>query len=283
MYGSPYYKPYWLKDNELEHYGVKGMKWGIRKDEETPSKNSKKALFSLEKSSGTTYVPNDKLKAAYLRYEQAAKNNYNRILLEKRLADPKYSDPVTVSDSEPMWKQAYAEASKNLKLDDESRALLAAYAALEDAMIAKYFDVGFKTINGKKQLICIHRETRKQFTTISAAIAYMKSAGARTREKNVESEKAVSVKVNKNKSAGNKNSMDKNQKQLLENVGINFMAEKSSKAVISAGSKVTSSVLKKTKKFASKDSKKVNSSIVEKGKSVIKGIIGGRKNSKNKR
>lgn len=28
---SPYYKPYWLNDDELEHYGVKGMKWGIRR------------------------------------------------------------------------------------------------------------------------------------------------------------------------------------------------------------------------------------------------------------
>lgn len=25
-----YYQPYWLNDNELEHYGVKGQKWGIR-------------------------------------------------------------------------------------------------------------------------------------------------------------------------------------------------------------------------------------------------------------
>lgn len=25
-----YYQPYWLNDDELEHYGVKGQKWGIR-------------------------------------------------------------------------------------------------------------------------------------------------------------------------------------------------------------------------------------------------------------
>lgn len=28
---SVYYTPYWVDKSELEHYGVKGMKWGIRK------------------------------------------------------------------------------------------------------------------------------------------------------------------------------------------------------------------------------------------------------------
>lgn len=29
-----YYEPYWLQSNELEHYGVKGMRWGIRNEKE---------------------------------------------------------------------------------------------------------------------------------------------------------------------------------------------------------------------------------------------------------
>lgn len=30
---NPYYKPYWLeKDQSLEHYGVKGMSWGNKKN-----------------------------------------------------------------------------------------------------------------------------------------------------------------------------------------------------------------------------------------------------------
>lgn len=39
-----YYQPYWLQSNELEHYGVKGMRWGVRNEKEDISKKSFKDI-----------------------------------------------------------------------------------------------------------------------------------------------------------------------------------------------------------------------------------------------
>lgn len=37
---NPYYKPYWDSSSELEHYGIKGMKWGTKKKTKLELRNT---------------------------------------------------------------------------------------------------------------------------------------------------------------------------------------------------------------------------------------------------
>lgn len=99
MYRNPYYEPY-LKADELEHYGVKGMRWGVRKEEDKSSgnrstskssnsmsnhakKNDKKGhsfnKSAAKNSSGREYITyqmsNDQLREGWYRFEDIAKEN----------------------------------------------------------------------------------------------------------------------------------------------------------------------------------------------------------------
>ena len=50
-----------LDENKLQHHGVKGMKWGVRKEPETKSKNSNVTINSLEtrlNKMGVRYISN---------------------------------------------------------------------------------------------------------------------------------------------------------------------------------------------------------------------------------
>lgn len=65
---TSYYQPYWIKDDELEHFGIKGMKWGIRRyqnQDGTLTEAGKKRYGSVEKL--------EQVKARNERYKQVAK------------------------------------------------------------------------------------------------------------------------------------------------------------------------------------------------------------------
>lgn len=51
MTNSVYYQPYWIDEEVLEHHGVKGMKWGVRKQrEQIPTSKRNSASKAQNKS-----------------------------------------------------------------------------------------------------------------------------------------------------------------------------------------------------------------------------------------
>lgn len=212
-----------VSDSELEHYGVLGMKWGVRnyQNEDGTLTSAGKIRYSSSNSI-TGYIPNKNLKVSHALYEVKALKNADNIL---KIWTAAFGNPTrgrlkaaedltgihleklpeTAKDMEPVWDLAYSKAAKELygNTNEKQRAAMIAYEALVQAGIEDHFDIGFESNNGKESVVFIHTDSGAICRTISEARAYMKSVGRKSREKNVQGE-PISVKVNKNKSTGSK-------------------------------------------------------------------------------
>lgn len=227
MYVNPYYEPYWLQHDDdsesLEHYGVIGMKWGIRRFQDKDGKltDAGKVRYTkvLDPSAGV--VPNKNLKLAYSVYEADVQKRAKLITKAYDIAvgtaeehgyDPlKFAGdatgvylskiPESINDMQPIFRVAEDRAFKALygNMDEDKQLIFLAYKALVDAGIEDYFDVGIQTENGKKVLFYRHVRTGDISKTIGDAKMYMKTLGVKQREKNVQGD-PVTIKVNKNKS-----------------------------------------------------------------------------------
>lgn len=190
----------------LEHYGVKGMKWGVRKEDEkrnTSSRNNKSKYLPHDYN---TYSHSNAEKL-YNTFQAMASANMEQKLnkLNKEsvsLFGNHHANQLTSEQYNALWKESYEEAvaSDNNKLTAEEQAMLAAYTALVNAGLSDYFDVVSYKQKGKLKMGFKHRDSGKVFYTMASARAYQNSAGSRTRQKNVKGE-PVSIKVNKDKSA----------------------------------------------------------------------------------
>lgn len=163
-----YYQPYWLRSDEIEHHGILGMKWGIRryqnKDGSLTTLGKKRlskgrlksGMYSRDNSEdisfpkGTklyrmTYSDSDPSKGLYVTRNEMDRNYYKQNYSSSLMGvgeDPKnLKENVYTTNEElkiPSWdkrKAAFDEVANNKKLRSEIAEDLAAQYVRRNALI----------------------------------------------------------------------------------------------------------------------------------------------------
>lgn len=202
----------------LEHYGVKGMKWGVRKEYESSSTKRSSILDKRADDSKSNHKENFQkvtpfsyvqLRETYNTFESLAKDKMDKKIkllnLEAVQKNDNTINDTTGAKGNALWAESYREALNDMDLDLKSRMALTAYAALVEAGIDKDFVVVLVKRNGRQGYAYQHRISGQIFYTLGSARQYMRTVGSRTREKNVKGE-PVAIKVDKSKSTGGSSS-----------------------------------------------------------------------------
>lgn len=235
----------------LQHYGVKGMKWGVRKDEDTTS--------SSRMPSGNWYLDNDNLSRTYQTFKSVANNYFNT---ESRKSKPLFGKKKT---DDEIREEAYQYAASQLSSGDfdqmDTLAIMALYDEFERQGLSQQFTMKISAKDGQPRAYLTHKRTGRTFGSFAAAKAYMKSEGARQREKNVQGE-AVSIKKRGKAPGGSVRptlSRESPSKKMLRSAGISSKTRKA----------VTNAIGNAMKARASNISKRSTKSMVNKTTSAI--------------
>lgn len=118
MYENPYYQPYWVTDDVLEHYGILGMKWGVRR---TPEQLGHKPRTSTEKWKAKQLDAIDRLyNKSYKKLDKAYKEDpidesimkYKRELEAQQKKDRKKIESMSFVEVEAARDVQRAEAAE---------------------------------------------------------------------------------------------------------------------------------------------------------------------------
>lgn len=184
-----------LYTDYLEHYGVKGMKWGVRKD---PDESDSKSVQDFS-------ISNERSHTAYLIYEEMARQNYKKQESNIKKVSLAFGTPFSIEPdmSNRMWETAYKVAAEQALdgLGPEEQLILITQAALEQAGIGTEFNISVSSKNGKQRIVLTHVKTGDEVYSVQSAISYMRLKFPTQRKRDIPSGTAP-VQVKKGRSVG---------------------------------------------------------------------------------
>lgn len=84
-------------DSALKHYGIKGMKWGVRNDRRAQKRAKKKELKELAKGKGQAHEDYMKARALEKKSLSSLSNDEIRVLTNRLDLERKYRDSMAMS------------------------------------------------------------------------------------------------------------------------------------------------------------------------------------------
>lgn len=194
---NPYYKPYWLNNDELEHYGVKGMRWGVRHEDGSKGhsvKSKSKTINKKNKAKTKEIVDypysNDTMKDAMDQWYTQAKGIFDNM------------QGWGESDNSK-WGPAYMQAAEELGYTELELKMLLLYQALVENGLTDRFSVcvsGDTNAADASQVKVVFYDMKNgdACTTIDECKRRKRVDGMKGRKKNIDQNaKPSSVKVDK--------------------------------------------------------------------------------------